>query len=143
MDRLEDRAAIEQQMFTYARATDWLEPENHRLVFASPHSGELHGPDAIVEWMTRVLQPFEATQHLIGNITITFTGDDTADAVSYVQAWHRYRDREKPDMILWGEYHDRWERIDGVWRIRERRVREAGFQPPREGGVLNPRRAKG
>lgn len=149
MDRLEDRAAIEQQMFTYARATDWLEPENHRLVFAddcvfaSPHSGDLHGPDAVVEWMSRVLQPFEATQHLIGNITITFTGADTADAVSYVQAWHRYRDRDKPDMILWGEYHDHWARIDGVWRIRERRVKEAGFQPPREGGVLNPRRAKG
>lgn len=149
MDRLEDRAAIEQQMFTYARATDWLEPENHRLVFAddcvfaSPHSGDLHGPDAVVEWMSRVLQPFEATQHLIGNISITFTGDDTADAVSYVQAWHRYRDASKPDMILWGEYHDRWVRVGGTWRIRERRVREAGFQPPREGGVLNPRRAKG
>ena len=108
MDRLEDRAAIEQQMYTYTRATDWLEPQNHRLVFAddcvfaSPHSGDLHGVDAVVEWMERVLVPFEATQHLVGNISITFTGDDTADAVSYVQAWHRYRDDAKPDMILWG-----------------------------------------
>jgi len=149
VDRLEDRAAIEQQMYTYSRATDWLEPQNHRLVFAddcvfaSPHSGDLIGVDAVVEWMERVLVPFEATQHLIGNITVTFTGDDSADAVSYVQAWHRYRDAGKPDMILWGEYHDRWERIDGTWRIRGRRVREAGFQPPREGGVVNPRRAKG
>ena len=149
MNRLEDRAAIEQQMFTYARATDWLEPENHRLVFAddcvfaSPHSGDMHGPDAVVEWMTRVLQQFEATQHLIGNITITFTGDDTANAVSYVRAWHRFIDREKPDMVLWGEYHDTWQRIDGTWRIRERRVLEAGIEPRREGGVVNPRRAKG
>jgi 3-phenylpropionate/cinnamic acid dioxygenase small subunit len=148
MDRLEDRAAIEQQMYTYARATDWLEPQNHRLVFAddcvfaSPHSGDLRGVDGVVEWMERVLQPFEATQHLIGNITITFTGHDTADAVSYVQAWHRYRDRDKPDMILWGEYHDKWERIDGTWRIRERRVLEAGIEPRRDGGAVNPRRAK-
>ncbi len=148
MSRLEDRLAIEQQMFTYARATDWLDTENHRLVFAddcvfaSPHSGDMHGPDAVVEWMNRVLQQFEATQHLIGNITITFTGDDTADAVSYVRAWHRYVDQAKPDMVLWGEYHDRWERIGGTWRIRERRVKEAGIEPRRDGGVVNPRRAK-
>ena len=41
--RLDDVAAIEQQMFRYARATDWLETERHRdvfvtdCVFASPH----------------------------------------------------------------------------------------------------------
>jgi hypothetical protein len=28
--RLEDRAAIADQMFRYARATDWLETERHR-----------------------------------------------------------------------------------------------------------------
>jgi hypothetical protein len=148
MDRLEDRASITEQMFTYARATDWLEPQNHRLVFAddcvfaSPHSGDIHGVDAVVEWMERVLPQFEATQHLIGNISITFTGVDTASAVSYVRAWHRFVDRDKPDMILWGEYHDRWARIDGTWRILERRVLEAGIEPRREGGVPNPRRAK-
>lgn len=149
MDRLEDRAAIEQQMFTYARATDWLETVNHRrvftddCVFASPHSGDKHGVDEVVAWMDEVLPQFEATQHLIGNISISFTGENTADAVSYVQAWHRYRDRDRPDMVLWGEYHDRWVRVEGTWRIRERRVREAGFEPRREGGVPNPRRAKG
>lgn len=146
--RLEDRAAITDQMFRYARATDWLEPERHRdvfaedCVFASPHSGDMHGVDAVVAWMGRVLQPFEATQHLISNISIEFTGPATADAVSYVRAWHRFLDRESPDMILWGEYHDRWVLVDGTWRIRERRVLEAGIEPRREGGAPNPRRAK-
>ena len=98
MERLDDRAAITEQMFVYARATDWLETENHRrvfvddCVFASPHSGDMHGVDAVVEWMDRVLAQFEATQHLIGNISITFTGGDTATAVSYVRAWHRFVD---------------------------------------------------
>lgn len=148
MDRLADRAAIADQMFRYARATDWFEVENHRLVFAdecvfaSPHSGDMHGVDAVVDWMNRVLPQFEATQHLISNIAITFTGESTADAVSYVRAWHRHLDRTKPDMVLWGEYHDRWELIDSTWRIRERRVLEAGIEPRREGGVGNPRRAK-
>ena len=109
-------------MYRYARATDWLDTDNHRdvfvedCVFASPHSGDVHGIDAVVEWMNRALAPIAATQHLIGNISITFTGDDSADAVSYVQAWHRFRDESRADMILWGEYHDRWVRLDGTWR---------------------------
>jgi 3-phenylpropionate/cinnamic acid dioxygenase small subunit len=147
--RLEDRSAIHEQMFRYARATDWLETDRHRdvfvadCVFASPHSGDIHGVDAVVDWMNQALEPFEATQHLIGNISITFTGADAADAVSYVRAWHRWRDDSKPDMVLWGEYHDRWTRAGGEWRIAERRVLEAGIEPRREGGVTNPRRAKG
>lgn len=163
-ERLADRAEITDQMYRYARATDWMETENHRAVFAaectfaSPHSGDMHGVDAVVEWMNRVLPQFEATQHHIANITITFTGEHTADAVSSVRAWHRYpaptagepaageptapAAPTKPDMVLWGEYHDRWERIDGTWRIRVRRVLEAGIEPRRAGGAPNPRRAK-
>jgi hypothetical protein len=147
--RLEDRAGICDQMYRYARATDWLETEWHRdvfapgCVFASPHSGDMYGPDAVVDWMNRVLAQFEATQHLIGNISITFTGEDSAEAVSYVRAWHRFRDRTTADMVLWGEYHDRWVRTQGTWRIIERRVREAGIEPRRESGLVNPRRAKG
>jgi 3-phenylpropionate/cinnamic acid dioxygenase small subunit len=147
--RLEDRAAIADQMFRYARATDWLQTAMHRevfvddCVFASPHSGDMHGVDAVVAWMDRALASFEATQHLIGTIAITFTGADTADAVSYVRAWHRYRDRTRADLVLWGEYHDRWRRVDGTWRIAERRVLEAGIEPRREGGAPNPRRALG
>ncbi|MEZ5376885.1 MAG: nuclear transport factor 2 family protein [Acidimicrobiales bacterium] len=146
--RLEDRFAIQEQMYRYARATDWLDTERHRevfvsdCVFASPHSGDMHGVETVVDWMNRALEPFEATQHLIGNISITFTGDDTAEAVSYVRAWHRWRDHDKPDMVLWGEYHDRWVRTASEWRIAERRVLEAGIEPRRGGGAVNPRRAK-
>ncbi len=149
LDRLGDRAAIADQMFRYARATDWLETDQHRevfaesCVFASPHSGDVVGVDAVVAWMNRALAPFEATQHLIGNISIEFTGAESATAVSYVRAWHRHRDHARPDMVLWGEYHDRWAVMDGRWRITERRVLEAGIEPRREGGILNPRRAKG
>ena len=87
--RLEDRAAIVEQMYRYARATDWLETAEHRevfaedCVFASPHSGDVVGVDAVVAWMERALARFEATQHLIGNISIAFTGEATADAVSW------------------------------------------------------------
>ena len=146
--RLQDRTEIAEQMYRYARATDWLDVEEHRnvfledCVFASPHSGDIHGIDAVVAWMDQALARFEATQHLIGNISITFTGDRSAEAVSYVRAWHRPHDPNQPDMILWGEYHDRWLRTAGEWRIAERRVLEAGIEPRRPGGALNPRRAE-
>lgn len=149
LERLVDRSAITEQMFRYARATDWLETGEHRnvfvddCVFASPHSGDIVGIDAVVDWMDRALAQFEATQHLIGNISITFADECAARAVSYVRAWHRYRDRAKPDMVLWGEYHDRWVRVGPTWRIAERRVLEAGIEPRRDGGAPNPRRAKG
>ena len=146
--RLVDRAAIAEQMYRYARATDWLETDGHRevfaddCVFASPNSGDVVGVDAVVGWMEQALARFEATQHLIGNISIAFTGAATADAVSYVRAWHRYADETRPDLVLWGEYHDRWRCVDGVWRIAERRVLEAGIEPRRESGAPNRRRAR-
>jgi hypothetical protein len=147
LDRLDDRADIADQMYRYARATDWLETAVHRevfaedCVFASPHSGDIAGVDAVIEWMDRSLARFEATQHLIGNIAIDFTGADDAHAVSYVRAWHRYPDPDRADLVLWGEYHDRWRKFDDRWRIVERRVLEAGSEPRRDGGVPNRRRA--
>ena len=38
VDRLKERAAIADQMFRYARATDWLETEQHREVFTATAS---------------------------------------------------------------------------------------------------------
>ncbi len=145
LDRLGDRAMIADQMYRYARATDWLQTDLHRdvfetdCVFASPHSGDIHGIDAVVSWMEAALGRFEATQHLIGNIAVEFAGEVEATAVSSVRAWHRWVDRSQPDMVLWGEYHDRW-RLTDTWRIAERRVLEAGIEPFREGGARNPRR---
>ena len=86
-----DRAEITEAMYRYARATDWYEPERHRTVFvgdcvfASPHSGDVHGIDAVVAWMEQALARFDATQHLIGNISIELDGPDEATAVSYVR----------------------------------------------------------
>ena len=84
-DRAADRAEIAETMYRYARATDWNRPEEHRTVFvedcvfASPHSGDMHGIDAVLAWMHEVLPQFDHTQHLIGNISIDFTGPDAAD----------------------------------------------------------------
>ena len=143
--RAAERAEITEAMYRYARATDWNEPAQHRTVFVDdcvfvpPYEEPVLGIDSVIEWMHRILPRFEHTHHLLGNISITFEGDDTASAVSYVQAWHRWV-KDRPDMTLWGEYHDRWRRADGEWRIAERRVLVAGMEPPWTDDVhWNPR----
>ena len=68
---------------------------------------------------------FAATSHHVSNIRIAFEDADHATSVSYLYAWHRYRDGS-PDGELWGRYHHRFERTDGGWRIAELVLRAAG-----------------
>ena len=59
------------------------------------------------------------TSHQLSNVQIEFSGDDEAIVQSYVQAWH-----ERPDGVMgtiFGQYHDRFLRVDAGWRIAGRR----------------------
>ena len=72
----------------------------------------------------------QATHHQIGNIEIgnieiDLVDDDHATAVSYDTAGHRFR-AERPDYLVYGAYHDRWQRKDGSWQLAERRIRING-----------------
>jgi hypothetical protein len=60
-------------------------------------------------------------------VAALFTEDarDTASAVAYVYAWHRYRDGG-PDGELWGRYHYRFRRTLGGWKIAELVLQAAG-----------------
>ena len=61
-------------------------------------------------------QRFAATSHHVSNIQLTFEGPDRARGITYLYAWHRYRDGS-PDGELWGRYHHRFERTAAGWRI--------------------------
>jgi hypothetical protein len=58
---------------------------------------------------------------------VTFESDDTAQVRSVLYAWHRYR-RERPDGVLWGQYHDVVVRQGGKWRFRKRELRTTGVK---------------
>jgi ketosteroid isomerase-like protein len=58
------------------------------------------------------------TQHQITNVTVHVTGDDAASARSYFTVLQVTGQGLHP--ILAGEYRDRFERADGVWRFVER-----------------------
>jgi ketosteroid isomerase-like protein len=65
---------------------------------------------------------FAATSHHVSNIKVTFDDADTAQVRSVLYAWHRYR-RERPDGVLWGQYHDVVVRQRGKWRFKRRELR--------------------
>lgn len=59
------------------------------------------------------------TMHCITNLTITLDSDATARARSYFTVLQS-TDGFPLQPIIAGQYHDRFERVDGTWRFTER-----------------------
>jgi len=80
-------------------------------------TGELRGRAAIVALMRSFLDDCGPTQHLLGNVTIEVDGD-TACSSCYVSDMHKGTgERAALTFSTLGEYHDRWRREDGAWRM--------------------------
>ena len=130
---LADRQAIAELIHAYCRHFDQNEPEAVAALFTAgatvdygPETETIVGADTIAETIAVGLaQTFAATSHHVSNIQITFEGPDAATGVTYLYAWHRYRDGS-PDGELWGRYHHRFARTGRGWRISELVLRAAG-----------------
>jgi ketosteroid isomerase-like protein len=74
-----------------------------------------HGYDGVI-----LYDGIPCTKHVISNVTIEITGD-SATARSYFTVL-----QSRPDFplqaIIAGRYHDRFERVDGVWRFAGRQI---------------------
>lgn len=131
---LEDRWEITQVLNAYAFHFDRNEPELVAALFTEdglidygPEMPPIRGGDAVAPRISAGLNEiFEATSHHISNVAIEFDGADSADAVAYVYAWHRYRDGS-PDGHLWAQYHTHLRRTYDGWRIAELVLRAAGM----------------
>jgi hypothetical protein len=62
---------------------------------------------------------FTATSHHVSNICIDFIDDATAQVRAVVLAVHRYT-KERPDGILYGQYHDVVVKVGGQWKFKTR-----------------------
>jgi ketosteroid isomerase-like protein len=132
-DELADRQVIVDLIHAYCFHFDQNEPEEVAALFTAgatidygPEATRIVGADTIAETIAAGLnETFAATSHHVSNISIVFDGPDRATAVSYLYAWHRYRDGS-PDGHLWGRYHHRVERTTDGWRIAELVLRAAG-----------------
>jgi 3-phenylpropionate/cinnamic acid dioxygenase small subunit len=81
---------------------------------------------------------FAATSHHVSNVVISFEDADTANVRSVLYAWHRYN-RDRPDGVVMGQYHDIVVRTAEGWRIKRRELKHAGTENYHaKGESLNP-----
>ena len=107
MTNLEDRAAIIDLTARYCWALDSRNWEGLREVFLPDATAELgdgieHGVDEIIERISGVLVPLDASQHLVANHLVTVDGDRL--------------------YLVAGGYEDELVRTPGGWRIAHRRL---------------------
>ncbi|MGW5514433.1 nuclear transport factor 2 family protein [Nocardia africana] len=81
---------------------------------------------------------FAGTSHHVSNVVITFEDENTAHSRAIVYAWHKYN-RERPDGIVMGQYHDILVRTPDGWKIKRRELKHAGTENYHaKGESLNP-----
>ncbi len=127
LSALLDRQAIVDVIHTYCRGVDSIDGAELESCFTDDcvvdygpgMGGPRRGRVTIVSGLMAGLPSFAATHHQVSNIVIRFDGADVAHSVSYVTAWHRFSDG-RPDAVLYGQYHDRFERTPSGWLIAER-----------------------
>lgn len=75
---------------------------------------------SFIATMRRYLDACGPTQHLLGNLIVDVEGDE-ATSRYYVSDMHiGSTGREHLTFATLGDYHDRWRRIDGRWRMVQR-----------------------
>jgi hypothetical protein len=88
-------------------------------VYVHPR-GRLEGVGEIIERTRKALQLLDASQHLIGSITVT-VDCDVASSLAYFQAQHVRQDTPGGGLYaIAGTYDDRWVRTPDGWRIESR-----------------------
>ncbi|VEG54963.1 Uncharacterised protein [Mycolicibacterium aurum] len=123
-DRFSDERDIQRALITFARAMDdrdWIAlseilSDNAVGDFGT---GRLEGCAAIIELIRGFLDNCGVTQHLIGNVLVDVDGDH-ATSRAYVQDLHLSRSNPDVTFHTLGDYHDRWERRGGRWRLVQR-----------------------
>ena len=152
LQRLADRAAIQDAMCRYARGVDRGDADMIRSAYhpdAHDDHVEYKGDvDGFIKWLDARFAPFVNSTHFLGNCLIEFAGPDLA----FVETSYASRRLRLPtgnesaglgphDMIMrqsWGRYLDRFERRNGDWRVARRVVIvDDRFSSIAKGGARN------
>jgi hypothetical protein len=127
MDAIEEllaRDGIRQLAARYALAVDAKDVDGIARLFVDDVDNGRYGPgrEGVKLFYDQSLRKFHCSMHLIGNHVIDFDDDDTAHGIVYCRAHHHLLQPEHWfDEAL--AYFDSYERVDGDWRFRRRRVR--------------------
>lgn len=122
---VQDRAEIADRIARLAHAQDARDWDAVSAAFLAEAvyvhpGGRLTGVAEIIERTSNALRVLDASQHLIGSITVTVHGE-TASSLAYFQAQHLRADTPGGDLYtIAGTYNDRWARTSDGWRIAAR-----------------------
>lgn len=125
---LADRIAIEDLCTRYARALDTRDWKLLRTCFTEDaridYEGmePVFGHDALEQVCRSALDPLDASQHFIGNVSVEIYGDE-ATASCYLHAQHvRAGSTGGDKYVVAGTYFDTLRRAADGWRITHRRL---------------------
>ena len=138
VQRLVDRAEIQDCMYRYARGVDRGDWETMRAAY-HPDAYDDHvdfkgSIDGLIAFLKERFEGVDNSMHFLGNCLIEYAGP----AVAFVETYFASRRVRKPtaDEIAklgleaadgmtrqsWGRYLDRFERRDGAWKVAKRIV---------------------
>jgi hypothetical protein len=125
IDELAAESDIRRVILRYCRAIDRLDVPLLRSCY-HPDAVEEHGSfagsiDEYVAWVVPLVEKFDMTMHVVGNVLVEVDGPETARVETYGIAFHR-GDPAKParNLTTGFRYVDRFECRDGAWRIARR-----------------------
>jgi hypothetical protein len=124
---LVDRLEIAEILCCYASAVDARDYGLLRTLFAddveATYGGRepMHGADAVVDWISGYGRQQAWQHHLVSVYRVSVDGDQ-ATALTYLTA--NQAPAAEPHLVttVHGRYHDVLQRIEGRWRITQRRM---------------------
>ena len=124
-DRLLEEKAIERIVHDYAYFLDMNQPDRMAELFVddcevsyAPNFGA-SGIEAYKQTLDGIGTFFTATSHHVSGVVIDWVSETEVNVRAMVLAIHRYT-KERPDGILYGQYHDVVVKQDGHWKFRTR-----------------------
>jgi hypothetical protein len=127
MDALEELVArdrIQQLAVRYALAVDGKDLDGIAALFVEDVDNGRYGPgrEGVKTFYDHVLRQFHCSMHLVANHVIDVDDEDHAHGVVYCRAQHHVLDPEHWfDQAL--AYWDTYERVNGDWFFRRRRLK--------------------
>lgn len=124
-EKVLEEKAIERILHDYAYYLDMNQPEKMAELFVddcevsyAPNFGA-SGIEAYKQTLDGIGTFFSATSHHVSGVVIDWVSETEANVRAILFAIHRYT-RERPDGILYGQYHDVVVKRDGKWKFKTR-----------------------
>jgi len=135
IDRIESHQALRDLVSDYCHGFDKRDWDRFISIWSDdcewnigPPFGKFHGLDGIRKAVTEVLWPvWRESHHLTTNLRITFADDNHASGMCDVDCVGALTDDSV--QMVGATYYDDFERREGKWQIRRRRVTIHYFNP--------------